>query len=146
MLTITFIDELIRLVEESDSEGLEVSSWARTVRIIKRLPRSQSNHQHSQNPGIQRIVEGLGQRLGSEYLEIRSPMVGTFYWDESKGEEPGIRVGDEIREGQTVAYIEATRLMTAIESGCNGIVSKVVAENNRPFGYGQVLFEIDVKN
>ena len=146
MLGIRFIEELIRLVEESDNESLEVSSWARTVRIIKRFPGPQSIHQHSQNPGPQRIVEDPGLRLGSEYFEIRSPMVGTFYWDETKGEEPSVRVGDEIREGQTVAYMEAMHLMTAIESGRNGIVRKVVAENNRPFGYGEVLFEIEVKD
>lgn len=146
MLRIGFIEELIRLVEQSDNESLEVSSWARGVRIIRELPRSQSTYQHSQNPVPQRIVEDAGLSLGSEHLEIRSPMVGTFYWDKSKGEEPRVRVGDEIREGQTVAYIEAVHLMTAIESGCNGIVRKVVAENNRPFGYGQVLFEIEAEN
>lgn len=82
---------------------------------------------------------------GSNLLEIRSPIVGTFYRAPAPGKDPYLKVGDVIDAGSVVCIVEAMKLFNEIESEISGKVVKVVAEDASPVEYDQVLFLVDPK-
>jgi acetyl-CoA carboxylase biotin carboxyl carrier protein len=77
-----------------------------------------------------------------QWLEITSPMVGTFYRAPAPGEPPFVEVGDRISTGQVVCIIEAMKLMNEIEAEIAGEVMEIVAQNGEPVEYGQTLIRI----
>ncbi|MBR8828814.1 MAG: acetyl-CoA carboxylase biotin carboxyl carrier protein [Gomphosphaeria aponina SAG 52.96 = DSM 107014] len=83
------------------------------------------------------------QEAEKKWVEITSPMVGTFYRAPAPGEAPFVEKGDRIRSGQTVCIIEAMKLMNEIEAEVSGQVMKIVVENGNPVEYGQTLMWIN---
>jgi acetyl-CoA carboxylase biotin carboxyl carrier protein len=79
----------------------------------------------------------------SSYLEVKSPMVGTYYSAPEPGAKPYIAVGDRISKGQILCIIEAMKIMNEIESEFDGVVKEILAQNSHPVEYGQVLFRVD---
>jgi acetyl-CoA carboxylase biotin carboxyl carrier protein len=79
----------------------------------------------------------------SRLLEVKSPMVGTYYAAPEPGAKPYLSVGDRISKGQILCIIEAMKIMNEIESEFDGVVKEILAQNAHPVEYGQVLFRID---
>ncbi|RDI94525.1 acetyl-CoA carboxylase biotin carboxyl carrier protein [Meiothermus sp. QL-1] len=77
------------------------------------------------------------------YLEVKAPIVGTFYRAPSPEAEPYVKEGDRVRKGQVLCIIEAMKLMNEIESEFDGVVRKILVNNAEPVEYGQVLFLIE---
>lgn len=153
-----YIQRLIRLVEESEIEGLEVSSWGRKVKITQKLNSSSNGHKDAsaviaapaapspaQVAEPQKPAEPPAQVADnkSNLVEIKSPMVGTFYRAPSPDVDPYVSVNERITEGQVVCIVEAMKLMNEIESEVSGRVVEVLVENAKPVEFGQVLFRID---
>jgi acetyl-CoA carboxylase biotin carboxyl carrier protein len=80
---------------------------------------------------------------GKKTVDIKSPMIGTFYRSSTPDTPPFISVGDKITKGQTVCIIEAMKLFNEIESEVSGTVVKVMIENATPVEYDQVLFVVE---
>ncbi|MGW8121230.1 acetyl-CoA carboxylase biotin carboxyl carrier protein [Roseivirga echinicomitans] len=79
----------------------------------------------------------------SKYIEIKSPMIGTFYRS-PKPEDPSfVNVGDSISAGDRVCIVEAMKLFNEIESEISGTIVKVLVENASPVEYDQPLFLVD---
>ncbi|MBK8955041.1 MAG: acetyl-CoA carboxylase biotin carboxyl carrier protein [Saprospiraceae bacterium] len=78
-----------------------------------------------------------------KYLEIKSPMVGTFYRSPGPDKAPFIKVGDQVDAGTTVCIIEAMKLFNEIESEVKGTIVKIVVEDATPVEYDQVLFLVE---
>jgi len=79
----------------------------------------------------------------STAVEMKSPMVGTFYRAPAPGAEPYVKIGDRVRKGQTLCIIEAMKLMNELECEMDGTVVDVIPENAQPVEYGEVLFYIE---
>lgn len=158
------IKKLIKLVEESDIDQLEVSRWWRRVKITRRVARD-NGHTEGQ-PVFQAMapmptaasppqampapsqtapvtVDSTPPVADKKYIEIKSPMVGTFYSAPAPDAPPYTKVGERVSVGQVVCIIEAMKLMNEIESEVTGTVAKVLVENAHPVEFGQVLFLID---
>ena len=86
---------------------------------------------------------GSPEMSGKKTLEIKSPMIGTFYRSSSPDTPPFVSVGDKITKGQTVCIIEAMKLFNEIESEVSGTVVKALVENSTPVEYDQVLFVVE---
>jgi len=76
-------------------------------------------------------------------VDIKSPMIGTFYRSANPDSPPFISVGDKVSKGQTVCIIEAMKLFNEIESEVSGTVVKVMIENSSPVEYDQLLFVVE---
>ncbi len=76
-------------------------------------------------------------------IEIKSPMIGTFYRSSTPDTPPFVSVGDKITKGQTVCIIEAMKLFNEIESEVSGTIVKIPLENATPVEYDQVLFVVE---
>jgi acetyl-CoA carboxylase biotin carboxyl carrier protein len=88
-------------------------------------------------------TESAPPAASSKTVEIKSPMIGTFYRSASPDSPPLISVGDKVSKGQAVCIIEAMKLFNEIESEVSGTVVKVMAENSSPVEYDQVLFVVE---
>lgn len=85
------------------------------------------------------VSEGSAQTEGKLIL---SPLVGTFYIAPSEDAEPFVVVGDTVKKGQTLAIVEAMKLMNEIESEFDGVIEEVLAENGQAVEYNQPLFRL----
>jgi acetyl-CoA carboxylase biotin carboxyl carrier protein len=80
------------------------------------------------------------------WIDVTSPIVGTFYRSPAPDEPSFIEVGDVIRRGQTLCIIEAMKLMNELESEVSGEVMEIVAENGKPIQFGDLLMRIKPGN
>jgi biotin carboxyl carrier protein len=135
-----YVRTIIRILEESksDIESLEVRTLFYRVKATRSViagPRKT----------IERRVEVLvsGDKAPT-YHEIRSEMVGTFYWNEDKsGRRPKVRKKRAVEKDQVLGYIEALKLMNPVKSLCEGRIVNVYVKNGEPIEFGQLLFELD---
>lgn len=167
----SYIQSLIRLVEESDIESLEVSSWGRKVRVVKRTPGGENGHGSTQavvqaspapvsNPaptaapaeaktatpppsGSKPAAQAEAEVDTGNLVPIKSPMVGTFYAAPSPDSDPYVSLNQRISAGQVVCIVEAMKLMNEIEAEDSGRIAKILVENAQPVEFGQVMFLID---
>ncbi len=79
----------------------------------------------------------------NEYIEIKSPMIGTFYRSSNPEADSFVNVGDKVDVGQTVCIVEAMKLFNEIESEMSGTIVKVLVDNGTPVEYDQPLFLVD---
>jgi acetyl-CoA carboxylase biotin carboxyl carrier protein len=149
------IEELIRLVESSQINELEVQEGRKKIRISKGgataafMPATPvaypaapvGNYEESETAESPRAEE----KLASNLKQIKSPMVGTFYRSPAPGSEPFTEIGQAVSVGQTVCIVEAMKLMNEIGSDFNGVIRRVLTENGQPVEYGQPLFLIETK-
>ena len=159
------IRALIKLVEESDIGSLEVSSWGRKIRITGKVDARSNGHAQTaaviqpsavsappapaaaepaptpQTPAVE--PEPPADTAG--LVEIKSPMVGTFYAAPAPDADPYVSLNEKITVGQVVCIVEAMKLMNEIESEVAGRITKICVENAQPVEFGQVLFLVDPK-
>ncbi len=158
------IRKLVKLVEESDVDQLEINSWFKKIRITKRLANS-TNGSFGNRAAMQDYiipqaapvqtapaavesapaVESKPSDADNNYVKITAPMVGTFYAAPAPDSEPYVREGQKIDVGQVVCIVEAMKLMNEIEAEISGRIVKILAENAQPVEFGQDLYLIDPK-
>src|SRR5437762_1164501 len=78
-----------------------------------------------------------------QLVDIKSPMVGTFYSAPEPGADPYVKAGSRVATGQVVCIIEAMKIMNEIEAEVAGLVREVCVENAQPVEFGQPLFRVD---
>ena len=88
-------------------------------------------------------VQEQPEEENSRFVEIKSPMIGTFYASPSPEADPFVKEGDLVTVGQTVCIIEAMKLFNEIESEYSGKIIKILVENASPVEYDQPLFLVD---
>lgn len=152
----SYIKKLIRLVEDSRIESLEISRWGRRVKIVGRSVGPSNGHQATPSV-VQQVaaapVQPEAPAMASEpsptaedtgrLVAIKSPMVGTFYAAPSPEAAPYASLNEKVTVGQVVCIVEAMKLMNEIESEIGGRVVEIKAENAQPVEFGQTLFLID---
>lgn len=155
------IRQLIKLVESSDIGELEIMEDGKKLRISKN-GKYNLEHMVNMNPALfqppptmpvapqtsstqsgETAVEPAVQAKETSYLEVRSPMVGTFYRAPSPDSDPYIEVGQNVEIGQTLCIVEAMKLMNEIESEYTGKIVDILVENAQPVEFNQVLFLIE---
>ncbi len=146
-MKISYIKKLIKIVELSEIEELEVRKWWTRVRISKRGSAGNApaaSHVAEAAPAPAPQAAAREEKAADENLvEFKSPMVGTFYRAPSPGAQPYVQVGDRVTPGQVVCIIEAMKLMNEIEAEVSGTIVKFLVENEQPVEYGQTLFLVE---
>ncbi len=160
-MNIQEIRQLIRIVEKSGIDELELEEEGRKIRIRKNqnnvvvatpqngtnvtyaMPTPAPPPQTPTAPAPASSGEGEATTDSDKYYEVRSPMVGTFYRAPAPDAAPYVEVGDMVSPGQTLCIIEAMKLMNEIQSEVSGKIAKILVENAQPVEYNQVLFLIE---
>ena len=145
-MDLDLIERLIRLLEESGIDQLEVEEEGLRVSLSKSAPGGVV-YPASPPPGVAPgTVEATApaaaepEQPKEEGQPIEAPMVGTFYHAPAPDAAPYIDVGDEITEDTVVCIVEAMKVMNEIKAGVSGTVSKILAQNATAVEYGQPLF------
>lgn len=161
-MEINEIKRLVRLVESSGIDELEIQEEGRQIRITKSKPSNAGaapvaapQYIHTiPHPLPQAHKEAISREVPksdsapekfSSLIEIRSPMVGTFYRAPAPEAEPYVREGTVIKPGMTLCIIEAMKLMNEIEAEVSGTIVKILVENAKPVEYNQPLFQVEPK-
>lgn len=87
-------------------------------------------------------VAGTPQVATSSEIEVKSPMVGTFYRSPTPDSAPYAEIGTELNPDSVICIIEAMKVMNEIKSEVRGVVTQVLIENGKPVEYGQPLFKL----
>jgi len=153
-MNLEFLKRLIRLVEESDIDSLEVERLMTRIRIRK-SPDGGPVIAHVSNPSAvppagpaaapSASSEGQAALPASPadgLFDVVSPMVGTFYSAPSPESPAFVSVGDRVEPGQTLCILEAMKLMNELQSEVGGTIAAIAVENAEPVEFGQVLFRI----
>jgi acetyl-CoA carboxylase biotin carboxyl carrier protein len=155
-MEISYIKKLIKLVEHSEVDEIEIEEEGKKIRIARSRNNNES-HTISLPPFAQTPLPQVAvpaelnpsqqkpstQEPENQYHEIRSPIVGTFYRAPSPDADPYVEVGQQVKVGTVLCIVEAMKLMNEIESDVDGVVAKIMAENGKPVEYNQVLFLIE---
>ena len=145
---------LVRLVEGSEINELEIEDGESRVRIVKSFAGSQPvSHTIVSQPQAQSTEVSQSQPAApanevksvedDNLIVVTSPMVGTFYRSPSPGAEAFVKVGDRVSKGQTLCILEAMKLMNELECEVEGTIREILVENAQPIEYGQKLFLIE---
>jgi len=106
-------------------------------------PMAQPQQQASPAPAPSNEKKEEKKEDNSNYITVKSPMIGTFYRSSSPDKDPFISVGDDVKKGKVVCIIEAMKLFNEIEAEVEGKVVKVLVDDATPVEYDQPLFLID---
>lgn len=150
------VDEIARLIELLDRSSLAELSWSsENDRLTLKKPGAGVPVQMVQAapvaaapvapaapsaPTAAPAPSSSAAPAETGLVEIRSPMVGTFYRSASPDAPPYLEEGGRVEKGKTVCIVEAMKLMNEIESEVSGTVVKIVAQNEQPVEFGTVLF------
>ncbi len=150
------VRELVKLVEESGIEELEVSNDETTIRIQKSAVFA-GNPQSIPAlpmqvpvlaPGVvastpETTAAPVDDPVRAKWKDVRSPIVGTFYTAPSPTSEPFVKVGDKVSVGQPLCIVEAMKVMNEIEAEFSGTIKEILVEDANPVEAEAVLFLID---
>ncbi|MCE5273225.1 acetyl-CoA carboxylase biotin carboxyl carrier protein [bacterium] len=150
-MDVRYLKKLIQLVETSGISELEIEDGGTKVRIGKGqvagvpyqavLPAAQPVYPAAaQLVAVEKAAELKEEK---NLLEVRSPMVGTFYRSPRPGANTYVNVGDRVEVGQTLCILEAMKIMNELESEVAGVVREICVENGQPVEFGQRLFLVD---
>jgi acetyl-CoA carboxylase biotin carboxyl carrier protein len=145
------ICELIKLVASTGVAALEVEHGGSKLRIdgvppvvVAAAPAADAAAAAANRPAPAPAPGSAeAQAIADEGLHwVISPIVGTFYRAPNPDAEPYAKVGDIVREGQTLCIVEAMKLMNEIECDVAGTIVKVLPDNAQPVEYGERLFAV----
>jgi len=142
------IKAVLKLIQETDVEEIEVEQEGRRVRIRRRgaqgpVAASSPLPSASMPRAVAAVPSAPEIREATNLVTVESPMVGTFYRASAPGADAYVREGDKIENGTVLCLIEAMKLMNEIESEVRGTVRSILVENAQPVEYGQPLFLIE---
>ncbi len=163
MIDLDFVERLIKALDESSLDNLELERGGTRIRLSKSAdpavhleasaaPRASTGAQASAPPAQGEPAPGAPPTMeaptaeeepAGNLVEVTSPMVGTFYRAPAPDAPPYVEVGDRVRSGSVLCIIEAMKLMNELESEMGGTIAKILVENAEPVEFGQVLFLVD---
>ena len=150
-MNIKEIKEMINLMNDNSLMELEVEKDGMRIRLKKSAGYSESAPapiviEQERVAEAARVREAASEAapkaLASNDIEVKAPMVGTFYRAPAPEAPPYVEVGQIIEPGQVICIIEAMKLMNEIKSEIKGKVVEVLVENAEPVEYGQSMFLI----
>ncbi|MFA5145819.1 MAG: acetyl-CoA carboxylase biotin carboxyl carrier protein [Candidatus Omnitrophota bacterium] len=139
------IKDMINLMNENGLTELEIEKEGVRIRLKKGTA------------GYEKIVESVPQHPPAPLpqakpaektesrntVDVKAPMVGTFYRAPSPEAPPYVNIGDTVEQGQVICIIEAMKLMNEIKSDVKGKLVDIQVENGEPVEFGQVLFVVE---
>ncbi len=162
MIDLRYVKKLVEMLDESSVDSIEISSdkgmkirisktptQRGTLQVAAPLPMTTLPPDARLTPdaGVPAISEATPAKLveapRAELVDIKSPMVGTFYGCPEPGAKSFVSVGTRIKKGQVLCIIEAMKIMNEIESEFAGVVKELHVKDAHPVEYGQVLFRVD---
>lgn len=163
MMDLDFVQSLIKALDESGLDSVEIERGGTRIRLAKTpsadagaalaLPAASalpSGRVGASGVPLAAPSAAVEPQLpasetasaGSGLLEIKSPMVGTFYRSPAPDAPAYVDLGATVSPGETLCIIEAMKLMNELECEVSGVIREICVENGEPVEFGQVLFRL----
>ncbi len=159
-MDISKVRELVKMVEDSGIEELEVIHKDTTIRIQKSAhsvpgaalaPAPMFMTAPAPAPiavpapvaAAAAPAETAAEAARAKFKDVRSPIVGTLYRAPSPEDGPFVDVGDHVAVGQTLCIIEAMKVMNEIDAEFAGTIREILVENGSPVEAEAVLFLVE---
>jgi acetyl-CoA carboxylase biotin carboxyl carrier protein len=161
MIDLRYVKKLLEMLDESTVDSMEISS-DKGLRIrLNKTPVARGAVQYAAAPApaapapapapaapaasgaAPAAAPAPAPAAPSSTVDVKSPMVGTYYGAPEPGAKAYVSVGQQVKKGQVLCIIEAMKIMNEIESEVTGKVTEVLATDAHPVEYGQVLFRVD---
>ena len=160
MIDLRYVKKLVEMLDESSVDSIEISSdKGMKIRISKTASQrgvvQMAAPVQPMMPAEPRLSPAAGtpqpaaavepvvvEAPKANTLDIKSPMVGTFYGAPEPGAKPYVSVGDKISKGQTLCIIEAMKIMNEVTAERACVIERILVENEQPVEFGQPLFEV----
>jgi acetyl-CoA carboxylase biotin carboxyl carrier protein len=162
VIDLRYVKKLVEMLDESTVDSIEISTEKGMKIRISKTPQQRGGMSVAAPmamqlpaapaiaappalaaPSAESVAAARADEVRAGYLEVKSPMVGTYYFAPEPGAKQYVAVGERISKGQTLCIIEAMKIMNEIESEFDGVVREILVDNSQPVEYGQVLFRID---
>jgi acetyl-CoA carboxylase biotin carboxyl carrier protein len=155
MIDLKFVEKLIKALDNSSVDSIELERGGTRVRLAKTptvIAASSAPVAAAPAPlaGAPSVPQGEAVAAAtadtpapSNLLEVTSPMVGTFYRSPAPDAPSYVEVGGRVSPGDTLCIIEAMKLMNELECEISGTVTEICVENAQPVEFGQVLYRVD---
>jgi acetyl-CoA carboxylase biotin carboxyl carrier protein len=146
------IKQLVRLMKDNDLSEIDLEWESSRIRLRRGTTMiAAAPAAHYAPPSIpvssagasSETSGGKAAAASSHLLEIKSPMVGTFYSASSPDVDPFVKVGSRVAPDSAVCIIEAMKVFNEIQAGVSGVIREIAVENGAPVEYGQVIFRVD---
>ncbi|MBM3885756.1 MAG: acetyl-CoA carboxylase biotin carboxyl carrier protein [Gemmatimonadetes bacterium] len=155
-MDLRYVKKLLEMLDESTVDSLEISSEkGMRIRLSKSGPARAVMPMAAAQAAPIAVAAPVAAALAapapapaaaepakSNAIEVKSPMVGTFYGAPEPGAAPYVAVGQTVKQGQVLCIIEAMKIMNEIESEVSGTVVEVCGQDAHPVEFGQVLFRV----
>ena len=144
------IEELIAIMDKAELTALRVDDGETKIELERNHGPLSSTALPLMADRVSALLAGKTESHEAATVEdadessilVRSPMVGMFYISPSPDEDPFVKVGQEVLSGQTLAIVEAMKMMNEITTPAPGIVVEVLAANRTQVEYDQPLFRV----
>jgi acetyl-CoA carboxylase biotin carboxyl carrier protein len=167
MTDLDFLRGLIEAVDRSGIDTLEINRAGTRIRIAKTPQSAVTSHvsypavapaapQLALHPApgaaapppapaaqVAADAPAPAAAAPSNLVDVKSPMVGTFYRAPAPDAPPYVETGSTVSKGQTLCILEAMKLMNELESEVDGVVREILVEDADPVEFGQVLFRVE---
>ncbi len=152
-MDLTYLKKLVRIVENSNVDEIEVEEEGLRVRVARNSHNNATAvHTIATQPAGAAVApipqpspsaSAPAQQPEVKYHEIKSPIVGTFYRAPAPDADSYVEVGQSVEPKTVLCIIEAMKLMNEIESDVAGKIVKILVESGKPVEYNQTLFLIE---
>ena len=165
MIDLRYVKKLIEMIDNSSVDSIEIASEKGVKIRISKTPtqRGVSVAAPVAMPSVMQppimdsrftppsgmaIAAGdapavaAADRAAAGMLEVKSPMVGTYYGAPEPGAKAYVAVGDRVQKGQTLCIIEAMKVMNELRAEKSGVIAQILVESGAPVEFGQLLFRL----
>ncbi|HDC7608788.1 TPA: acetyl-CoA carboxylase biotin carboxyl carrier protein subunit [Staphylococcus aureus] len=148
-MNIEKIEQIIKLVKENDVKKFKYKNFEDEIEIdftdsnYLAAHSNQSNQSMNNNDLTASKAHDNSDVSTNDYHDIKSPMVGTFFLQDSKElTEPIVKVGDKVNKGDIIGYVEAMKVLNEVTTDVAGEITEIVADHGTNVEYDQALVRI----
>ena len=146
MTDMALVKELLALLDNSSATTIEIRRGFTTYRVSREIVHAAGRAMASAPavaPASVPAAAAAPEPAPTRLIEVKSPMVGTFYKAPEPGAEPYVKAGSRVSVGQTLCIIEAMKIMNELEAEVSGTIREVLVEDAQPVEFGQILFRVE---
>jgi acetyl-CoA carboxylase biotin carboxyl carrier protein len=158
MMDFDFLEKLIQSLDASSLDSIEIERGGTRIRLAKSPPAGSGPvyaapavaaataaapaAAPASAPTAAPAAAAQPTAPANNWVDVTSPMVGTFYRSPNPDASPFVEIGSRIAPGDNLCIIEAMKLMNELEAEVDGTVREICVANGQPVEYGQVLFRV----
>ena len=136
------IRKYAEMMQELGLTGLEITEDNKKVRLERMAAPAQTAVINAAHAAPAVPASAPAPIENTDFISVKSPIIGVFYAAPAENAEPYVKVGDQVKKGQTLCLIEAMKLMNEITADQDGVISEICVTNGSIVEFGTELFRI----